>query len=321
MTSDLIRTIRHTASGASIQVSAYGATLISYQSTGRNIGSSSSAAPSPSPSREHIFVSKLALLDGTAPVRGGIPLVFPIFGPSTVPNSTMPQHGFARRNVWTMVTEYDRADSAGITYELDLSQTGAGRGDGNIWTVSEENKVYDCTLLYHIEFDASQLTCRLTIQNTGENAFPFQCLLHTYYKVEGKAALDPNQCYVQGLEGYLCDDKVTKVPIYSHSAEPITIPGEVDRVYAPPPGHDVVNATIGVGNDRVVTLEASGQVDQAVVPISCVVWNPYIEKAAGLADFDNEEYHDMLCVEPGILGTDIVLHPGKEAYLQQVIKV
>ena len=121
----------------------------------------------------------------------------------------------------------------------------------------------------------------------------------------------------------MCDDKVTKVPKYAHDAEPITICGEVDRVYAPPTdgGKDVVNATIGVGNNMTVTMEASGQVDSASVPISCVVWNPYIEKAAGLADFDNEEYHDMLCVEPGILGNDVVLHPGKEAYLQQVIKI
>jgi D-hexose-6-phosphate mutarotase len=307
MANDLIRTINHTASGASIQVSAFGATLISYNSQ----------------QHEHIFVSKLALLDGSAPVRGGIPLVFPIFGPTTVVGSTMPQHGFARRNLWTKLKEYDAPESAGITYQLDLNQTSAGRGDGNIWTTSEENIVYDCTLLYNVDFNENQMTSKLTIQNTGVNAFPFQCLLHTYYKVDGNAALDPHQCYVQGLEGYICDDKVSKVPKYAHNSEAITIIGEVDRVYLPPSegGKDIVTATIGVGNSRVVTMEASGEVDNVKVPISCVVWNPYIEKAAGLADFDNEEYHDMLCVEPGILGTDVVLHPGKEAFLQQVIKV
>ena len=307
MAKELIHTINHTASGASIQISAYGATLISYKSV----------------QREHIFVSKLALLDGSAPVRGGIPLVFPIFGPPTVAGSTMPQHGFARRNIWTALNEYDTQESAGITFQLDLSQTSAGRGDGNIWTATEENKVYDCTLLYHVDFNGTQMTNRLTIQNTGVTAFPFQCLLHTYYKVEGNAAMNPHQCFVQGLEGYICDDKVTKEPKYVHTSEAITIGDEVDRVYAPPTegGSDIVSATIGVGNSMVVTMEASGQVDNVTVPISCVVWNPYIEKAAGLADFDNDEYHDMLCVEPGILGNDIVLQPGKEAYLQQVIKI
>ena len=310
MTNELIRTIHHSASGASIQVSDYGATLISYKSKAE---------------REHIFVSKLALLDGTAPIRGGIPLVFPIFGPpTTVSGSTMPQHGFARRNVWSMLGEYDSSVAAGIAYKLDLSQTYAGRGDGNIWTASEENiVVYDCTLVYNVVFNDSEMSTILTVRNTGKNAFPFQCLLHTYYKVEGNAAMNPSQCNVKGLDGYLCDDKVTKLPIYTHSAEPISITGEVDRVYTPPSvgGKDFVNATIGVGNDMVVTMEAWGKVDNVAVPISCVVWNPYIEKATGLADFDNDEYHDMLCVEPGILGNDIVLQPGKEAYLRQVIKV
>ena len=40
-----------------------------------------------------------------------------------------------------------------------------------------------------------------------------------------------------------------------------------------------------------------------------------------MSDFGNDEYHDMICVEPGILGEDIVLEAGKEAMLQQVVLV
>ena len=39
-----------------------------------------------------LFVSKRSVFDGKKAIRGGVPFVFPIFGPSTV----MPQHGFAR---------------------------------------------------------------------------------------------------------------------------------------------------------------------------------------------------------------------------------
>jgi glucose-6-phosphate 1-epimerase len=302
----MIRTVTHTASGASIQISAYGATLVSYQSG----------------TREHLLVSKQALLDGSAPVRGGIPVVFPIFGPPTGKTSTMPQHGFARRNLWTAGAEYDTSESASISYQLELSQVTAGRGEGNIWSLSnEQNKDYDCSLVLAVDFNASHLTATLTIRNTGTAAFPFQALLHTYHKVEGSAALNPDQCFVQGLEGYVCDDKVSRDPPYPQTSEPITITGEVDHVYVPPEGQDVVQALIGVGNDKTVSMEASGQVDGVSVPVSCVVWNPYIEKAAGLADFGNEEYHDMICVEPGILGNDVVLEPGKEAFLTQVIHV
>jgi glucose-6-phosphate 1-epimerase len=303
----MIRTVTHTASGASIQISSYGATLVSYQSG----------------SREHLMVSQQALLDGSAPVRGGIPVVFPIFGPPTAKTSTMPQHGFARRNLWTEGAEYDTPESAGVSYQLELSHVTAGRGEGNIWSQSgvEQNKAYDCTLFLTVDFNGNQLTTTLTVRNTGSAAFPFQALLHSYYKVEGSAALQPDQCFVQGLEGYVCDDKVSRDPPYPQTSEPITIAGEVDRVFVPPEGQDVVHALIGVGGDKTVTMEASGQVDGLPVPISCVVWNPYVEKAAGLADFGNEEYHDMICVEPGILGNDVVLEPGKEAFLKQVIHV
>jgi glucose-6-phosphate 1-epimerase len=303
---ELIRTIKHTASGAPIQVSYYGATLISYRNDTQ---------------REFVFVSKQALLDGTAPVRGGIPLVFPIFGPPTVPGSTMPQHGFARRNIWSILDDYDTPESAGITFQLDLKDASAGRGEGNIWTASEKNKDYDCTLFLKIDLNGSHMTSTFTIRNTGSVEFPFQCLLHTYYKIEGNASMNSDQCFVKGLEGYLCDDKVTKEQVYACSAEPIGITGEVDRVYTPPNGKDIAHTTIGVGDNTTINMEASGQVDGVSVPVSCVVWNPYIEKAAGLADFGNNEYHDMICVEPGILGTGVILLPGKEGHLKQVVRV
>jgi glucose-6-phosphate 1-epimerase len=50
---------------------------------------------------EHLFVSSKAHLDGSKPVRGGIPLVWPNFGPPTHPeHSKLNQHGFARNSVW-----------------------------------------------------------------------------------------------------------------------------------------------------------------------------------------------------------------------------
>ena len=95
---------------------------------------------------------------------------------------------------------------------------------------------------------------------------------------------------------------------------------------SPASGKDAVNVTIGVGGSSgksnhvvKVTTQASAQMDGSPVPVSCVVWNPFAEKAAGMADFGNDEYHDMLCVEPGILGDGNVLEPGKEAWLKQVI--
>jgi glucose-6-phosphate 1-epimerase len=242
----------------------------------------------------------------------------------------MPQHGFARRNVWTLVREQDDAESAKVVYQLDLQDVLHGRGQGNVWS-TETNEAEDrvnCTLELAVTFNASHLTTRLTIRNTSvsSTAFPFQALLHTYYNVEQGAALQPTQCFVQGLQGYVMDDKVTGESAVAKT-DPVTIAGEVDRVYTPPPpsddgtGDGSLQVTIGVGHQTPRRLHASANVAGTMTPVSCVVWNPHQAKAAVMADFGNDEYHDMLCVEPGILGTNHELAPGQEAWLEQTIYI
>ncbi len=43
-----------------------------------------------------------------------------------------------------------------------------------------------------------------------------------------------------------------------------------------------------------------------------VVWNPWIAKAKAMADFADEEYLTMICVESGNVGKNrLVIAPGK----------
>lgn len=44
---------------------------------------------------------------------------------------------------------------------------------------------------------------------------------------------------------------------------------------------------------------------------SVVVWNPWIEKAAAMGDFGNEEYKNMICVEAGSVADWVVLAGGQ----------
>jgi len=72
--------------GASVEVLHYGATVISWKTGGL----------------ERLFVSSKAILDGSKPVRGGIPVVFPCFGAAIHPeHMKLSQHGFARSEKWT----------------------------------------------------------------------------------------------------------------------------------------------------------------------------------------------------------------------------
>ena len=98
--------------GASAEILLYGATVISWKS-----GTKANRDPV-----EHLFVSSKAALDvrilyyhqskfisntyhivlqGSKPVRGGIPVVFPCFGPPSHPqHSKLSRHGFARSEIW-----------------------------------------------------------------------------------------------------------------------------------------------------------------------------------------------------------------------------
>jgi glucose-6-phosphate 1-epimerase len=145
--------------------------------------------------RECLFVSRDAIIDGSKAVRGGVPLVFPQFGQ---PDKSMPQHGFLRVNYWTVdeSSVFDSIESAGITYILDMKDVKEARG--GVW---DEQTLFDCKFLYHVKIDGTRLSTELEIQNAGEKSFNFQTLLHTYYLVDGKQALDGTKCYVKGLDG------------------------------------------------------------------------------------------------------------------------
>jgi glucose-6-phosphate 1-epimerase len=71
----------------------YGATVISWKS----------ASKTNPEVKERLFVSGKAALDGSKPVRGGIPVIFPCFGAPTHPDhAKLPQHGFARNEEWSL---------------------------------------------------------------------------------------------------------------------------------------------------------------------------------------------------------------------------
>lgn len=98
---------------ASADVLLYGATVISWKAL----------------SKERLFLSSKAALDGSSAVRGGIPLVFPVFGePSDHEDNggleKVPRHGVARTSVWKLQQEKgDEGDSSGekVTAKFVLS--------------------------------------------------------------------------------------------------------------------------------------------------------------------------------------------------------
>mmetsp|Transcript_24576 Transcript_24576/g.28129 ORF Transcript_24576/g.28129 Transcript_24576/m.28129 type:complete len:305 (-) Transcript_24576:138-1052(-) len=292
--------IKHSSSGASAKVYPFGATVASFV-TSKN--------------HEVLFVSKLAKTDGSKATRGGIPLVFPQFGQ---PNKDMPQHGFLRCNYWKVGKSYDSDNEAGCDFTLDLQDVVKARGDG-IWKASETDNAVDCSICLLVKVKPTSLTTVLTITNTGSTAFEYQTLFHTYYKIYGSKALDNNMCNVVGLEGYNVDDKITNENTIQDGT-PITIDREVDRIYTPDAQKQDLDITICTGEDgSKLSVKATAADGGKKLPVSAVVWNPFVEKSKGMSDFGDEEYHDMLCVEPGILSGFSAVLPGKQVTFEQVI--
>ena len=236
--------------------------------------------------------------------------------PKPYPSNSYPQHGFLRNNYWSIVegSEFDNDKGAGISMQLKLKDVIHSRGGK--WDADTN---LDCKCIFSVTINANSMTNTLTMVNTGTEAFDFQALLHTYYLVGERKALDGSVCNVIGLEGYSVSDKVSGQN-YILGSEPVTIPKQIiDRVYTPPEGKVDLEVTVTAGPGNSIALKASGEVDGKPVPVSGVVWNPNEINAKMMGDFGDDQYVDMICVEPGLLNNVPLLQGGKSASCTQVM--
>ncbi|KAF9315200.1 hypothetical protein BG003_003385 [Podila horticola] len=249
--------------GATAEVYFYGSTLTSWNVAGK----------------ERIFLSDKAILDGSKAIRGGIPLVFPVFGKGKAPHVTasLPQHGFARVTRWKLVNSSE--DATAVTVQLEEFR--------KLWP-------FDFSLVYTVRLTADNIETGLRVHNIGDRAFDFNTLLHTYFLIPDASAVK-----VIGLNGVDYVDKVLQTS--SRQDGDVVIRGEVDSVYA-----NVKASKLEIRYDpsgKGVQVQKSGLGD-------IVVWNPWNEKAAGMADFGDEEFHKMICVEAGQVAEFIALAAG-----------
>ncbi|KAK0188951.1 galactose mutarotase-like protein [Armillaria mellea] len=158
--------LRH-AKDPTVEILWYGATILSWNSK-----SKSNPALS-----ERIFVSSKSPLDGSEPVRGGIPVVFPCFAYPTHPDHLkLAMHGFARNERW----KWDGNiidDNSEISVKLALDP------------IPSITAIYDKSfhLDYVITLSEYALKTDLHVTNTSSTApFEFQALFHTYHACPSK---------------------------------------------------------------------------------------------------------------------------------------
>jgi len=227
----------------------------------------------PAGARPVIFTSSRANFAPGKAIRGGIPVVFPWFGPHPT-DPKAPQHGFARTAPWQLDKVEAGADA--VTFGLSLA---AG----------------DFALTYRAAF-GEELRLDLAVRNTSNVAVSFEEALHSYF-----AASDVERISVAGLEGSGFIDKVANMQRRPPAGAPLTLSGETDRVYLNVPDRLTI---VDPGWRRRIAIDKSGAA-------STIVWNPWPEKAAAMADLGSGNWRGMVCVETGnVADNRVTLQPG-----------
>jgi D-hexose-6-phosphate mutarotase len=235
-----------------------------------------------------LFLSRCSRFHADQPIRGGVPVIFPWFGP----REGEPVHGFARLAEWSL-HEVTALPEGGLTLRFGLSQM-------DRWaTCSRFNASYVVTITDRLELE-------LILTNTSaKQELPVETCLHTYFQVGDIAAVE-----VAGLEGLSYLDKVDNFALRQQGGDALKIDSEVDRIYLDATG------PVEIRDERLrrkIRVEKSGSA-------STIVWNPWTAKAQQMPDFGDEEYRQMLCVESGNVGRNrIVLAPGRSSALKVML--
>jgi len=214
-------------------------------------------------------------------IRGGVPICFPWFGPNKQ-NATLPAHGFARLRTWTL--EAIATSSEGVTVTLVIKSDQATRA---LWP-------HDFLLRHHVTI-GRELAMTLALTNTGKEAFVAEEAQHTYFGVG-----DVRQVRVTGLADVKYIDKVDGAKEKSQEGD-ITVTQETDRVYLDTTGP--VRVEDPVKRRRITVKKEFSH--------NTVVWNPWIDKARAMADFGDEEWPGMVCVETCNVMPGVTVKPGE----------
>ena len=227
--------------------------------------------------QESLWMSTLSKLDGSAPIRGGVPIAFPQFADS----GPLKLHGFARDSIWSVSCQ----TTSSVTLTLSEDEQTL-----SLWP-------HNFTLTYTVTLGPASLRLNLKCKNTGLTPLTFSTCLHTYFRFSSTSEI-----YLTGLSGcsYVdkCGQRVLKTqdtPTLNmkdeaaKSGEESLIPGFVDRIYKNTPN----SYTFTRGSDVLYEVRHSPSFKDTVV------YNPWLGDKRGPAgpDYDDDGYTLNICLE------------------------
>ena len=220
-----------------------------------------------------LFLSRHSEFQPQRPIRGGIPICFPWFGPHPS-DAAAPAHGLVRTLPWDV--QHTQVDQDEV---VTIFLTAASPP----WQLTYKMKL------------GRALDLTLDIANLSDEAASCEIALHTYL-----ALADVDLASVHGLERQTYYDKLTREMV-EPSGVPIRFTQETDRIYRGPVDEVIVHDP---GNRRLLRLVPRNS-------HSTVIWNPWVEKSRRLPDFGDDEFRFMCCVETANVAEDRLAVPAK----------
>jgi glucose-6-phosphate 1-epimerase len=240
-----------------------------------------------------IFLSAHTAYQSGKAIRGGIPICWPWFG-ADPENQGRPNHGFVRNRLWQVSSTEARSDGS-TQVMLGIVDTDATQA---LWPYA-----FNLAIVITV---GHTLKVELITRNTGDQPFTITQALHSYFTVG-----DISQTKVIGLAGTNYRDKVAGYAQKTQTGD-ITIAEEVDRIYQNvPPCLTIEDAALG----RKIQIISTGS-------STAIVWNPWSEIAANMADLGDDEYQRFVCVETANAAEEVIeVAAGDESCLGMTVAV
>jgi glucose-6-phosphate 1-epimerase len=246
----------------------------------------------PSGRGEVLFLSARSRWEDGQAIRGGVPICFPWFG-GKVGDPSAPAHGFVRTKAWQLesITQVENGIRVSMFTESDE--------ESRRWWPAEFH------LAYRVTF-AAELLLELAVTNTGTTPLRFEEALHAYHRVENIL-----KTRVAGLDRVQYIDKTDSNRMKIQNGE-IAIVSETDRVY--------LNTSDAIEmEDPELRRRTRVAKDNSR---TTVVWNPWVQKALSMSDFEDNEWIQMICIETSNVADFAVdLAPGQQHRMKAVVRV
>ncbi len=225
------------------------------------------------------------------PIRGGIPVCFPWFGPHKT-EPAKPQHGFGRLLHWN-VRETASLPTGETRVSLQLCS-------------SEKTKTY-----WDFDFCAEltvivgkTLTAILKVTNTSALTFEYTCALHSYYHISSieEIAIEglQNTRYFNQLDG---GDYIQETPL-------LQIKQAETRHYYDTESDCIIHDPLF--GRRIRVAKSGSKVT--------TVWNPGEETCCKIDDIPEDGFHAFVCIEAvNAFNNVIKLAPGESHETSAII--